>query len=169
MENNQTDYTGKDLTSELENKHPATDSVFVPIISSVTSGSKYEVNHLKNLTKTQLIQFLSLGTSKTIPPIVVAKCLNMIFGEWKENPEIWKWRAKNYTLKSINSVLLEMSKSGTTTGIRTTTPEKLFNYLLTTFHPPRRHPIRKIYSDDIKRNEYGIYTKIANTKGGMEK
>lgn len=161
MENNQTDYTGKDLTLGLNNNQSATVLVPDSIISSVTSGSKYEVNVFENLDKIQVTKLL-LGYKPKTHPIDIAKCLRTIFGHWNTNPEHWEQLARKYTLKSIKSVVWEIIKQGRRDGITLKTPGKLFTYLLISFHAPRRHPKRKTYRNNIKRNKYGIYERVTS-------
>lgn len=162
MENNQTYYTGKE-----NNSQSSTVPVSVPIISGVTSGSKYEANAFKNTNKVQVTNLLLRYKPKT-PSVDIARCLRTIFGHWSVNPEHWEQLARKYTLKSIKSVVWEMIKIGRRSGIVFETPGKLFTYLLTSFHAPRRHPKRKTYRDNIKRNKYGIYTKIVGTEEVVE-
>lgn len=154
-----------EITMETHNKHTDT---FIPVSTykSVTSGSKYALKSQKNNEINKAIQLLRNSTSKTISPLKVAECLEIIFGKWEENPLIWSYRAKNYTVKSINSVILELSKTRKLTGIQAKTPGRLFNFLLKNYHPPRRHPKRKIYGDKIERNEHGQYVRKTNKKEG---
>jgi len=107
MENKLTDYTGKNTTSEQNDKQSST--VSVPLNGSVNHTCKPKGNYEKSLTKNEAILLLkscNYFTSFT----EISEYLEIIFGRWEEKPNHWRYIAQYYTPKSINSVLNQMTK-----------------------------------------------------------
>lgn len=137
-------------------KHTILKDNSVGTYKNVPSGSKFEINTNKKQAKKQAVESLKKCNSKT-SPVLIAEYLEDLFSLWETKPDHWLVLARRYTPKAINSVILEMIKAGRRSSVDLNTPGKYFTYLLTTFHKPRRHPKRKIYRNDVTRDEYGIY------------
>lgn len=125
---------------------------------NVYSGSKYDTNADEKLIKKEAIEALKKCNSKT-PSKEVAECLENLFGLWHIKRDHWLVLARRYTPKAINSVVSEMIKGGQRGDIDLELPGRYFTYLLTSFHKPRRHIKRNVYTNDVERDQYGRYHK----------
>ena len=130
----------------------------VSLYENVYSGSKYDTNVDEKLIKKEAVEALKKCTSKTSAK-EVAGCLEDLFGLWHVKKDHWLVLARRYTPKTINSVISEILKAGRRGDVDLKTPGKLFTYLLTSFHKPRRHTKRSIYTNGVERDQYGRYHK----------
>ncbi len=135
MENNETDYKGKDVASEQNGKQSAT--VTVPLNGSVNGTCKPKENDKKNLTKQQAI--LKLKDCGYLTSFIeVSEYLEIIFGLWEDKPNHWRYIAQYYTPKSINSVLNQMTKMSQRGALPLNCAGAYFTKVLKRYHKPRK-------------------------------
>ena len=81
----------------------------VSVSGSVNGIGKLQRNEVETLSKKSAILKLKSCNWKT-PPREVASYLEIIFGVWKENPDIWLTISQFHHPKCINGVINQMIK-----------------------------------------------------------
>ena len=135
MENKLTDYTGKNTTSEQNDKQSST--VSVPLNGSVNHTCKPKGNYEKSLTKNEAILLLkscNYFTSFT----EISEYLEIIFGPWEVKPHHWRYIAQYYTPKTINSVINQMVKMRERGALPLDCPGAYLTDELHKHHKPRK-------------------------------